>query len=249
MTDVFTGAESGKPKDNTVITVNDLVGEGKKFKTVDDLAKGKAESDAFINQLQEEMKALRNEVEKRNTAEANLESLRAEIREIKAKPVSSEASPNTTGALTAEQLENLVASTLTKQERERMAAQNLKTVNDKLVQTFGSSEKASEVLSKKAYDIGMSIEELRAIAAKSPSALLKLIGSDSGEKKADGVDPLNTNTKAENVKAGGAEPPAGSHAWYQALRRKVGNEKFYSDKKLQQQMWQDKKSGKYDAAT
>jgi len=40
------------------VTVDTLVGEGKKFKTIDDLAKGKAESDRVILAREQELSQL-----------------------------------------------------------------------------------------------------------------------------------------------------------------------------------------------
>ena len=50
--------------DSTKDYLKELVGEGKKFKTVEDLAKGKAESDAFISSVTRENKELRDSYKK-----------------------------------------------------------------------------------------------------------------------------------------------------------------------------------------
>src|SRR5688572_24600607 len=64
MTTNADNAKTGEEKTNeTTKTTNplaDLVGENKKFKTVDDLAIGKLQSDAFIQKLQDENKELRD---------------------------------------------------------------------------------------------------------------------------------------------------------------------------------------------
>ena len=50
-------------------TAEDLVGEGKKFKTIDDLAKGKAQADTHITNLEKELAELRQDLSARLTVE------------------------------------------------------------------------------------------------------------------------------------------------------------------------------------
>ena len=67
---------TGTPKEETQTSeLADLVGEGKKFATVEDLAKGKQESDRFIEQLQGELSGLREDLGKRMTSEQVLEEI------------------------------------------------------------------------------------------------------------------------------------------------------------------------------
>ena len=56
----------------------ELVGEGKKFKTVDDLAKGKWNSDSMIETLKAEIATLKAQA----NSGANVDTLLAEIRKI-----------------------------------------------------------------------------------------------------------------------------------------------------------------------
>src|SRR4029450_8159059 len=64
MTDLFSD-ESDINVDPNKNYLEELVGEGKKFKTPEDLARGKAESDSFIERLQKELHGLRNELKSR----------------------------------------------------------------------------------------------------------------------------------------------------------------------------------------
>jgi hypothetical protein len=60
MTDVFESPTKGE--ETPVTQVSDLVGEDKKFKTVEDLAKGKLEADSYIEQLKEENRIAREKL-------------------------------------------------------------------------------------------------------------------------------------------------------------------------------------------
>src|SRR5688500_13285080 len=72
----------------------ELVGEGKKFKDHKSLAKGKAESDAFISHLQKELAEMREELNKRIT----FEDLMTKITENKS------TAPKDTSQLPSEEL-------------------------------------------------------------------------------------------------------------------------------------------------
>src|SRR5690242_15072647 len=104
-----------------------LVGEGKKFKTPQDLAKGKMESDKFIVQLQKEQAALREELNKRLSVEEFVEKMN------KAPAPSASTPPNqgteerdlqNTANLTPEQVSKLVQETFEKQKQEDARAAN-----------------------------------------------------------------------------------------------------------------------------
>src|SRR5688500_15910791 len=55
---------------------SELVGEDKKFKTPADLARAKAESDAFIERLKQENSGLRNELKTRTTMEDFMKTIK-----------------------------------------------------------------------------------------------------------------------------------------------------------------------------
>jgi len=59
--DVFS-TQTGDQTSKT--SLEELVGEGKKFKTVEDLAKGKLEADSFIAQLEGELKGVKGDLTK-----------------------------------------------------------------------------------------------------------------------------------------------------------------------------------------
>ena len=225
----------------------DLVGEGKKFATPEDLAKAKIEADAFINQLKDENKGLRESAQRDANAGDNLAALQRELAELKAKlNKSAEPSPNTTGELTTGQLENLVAGVMTKKEQERTAAQNMRDANDKLVKFAGSLEKALEVLKSRASELGLSVYDLKAMAEKSPTAFLQIMGAASGKPSA--TPDLSTpqvNSAAMPLTNG--QPTQGTAAYYNNLRKEMGNQKFFANIKLQKEIFAAKKSGLYDS--
>lgn len=254
MTDIFTEDNpAAKPEADPapVVSVQDLVGEGKKFATVDDLAKGKAESDAFINQLKDELAGVRSELEKGNNAEDNLKTLRAELADVKSKltNVNSEPKEPTAPVLDEEQLEALVSGVITKNEQTRTANQNLAAANTAMVKQFGSVEKATEVFKSKAEAIGMSSSDLKALAAKSPSAFFHLVDikpeGDPSNKQIVDLQDNQVNSAVLPQSTPGAKP--GTAEYYNQLRREMGNQKFFADKTLMKEIWTAKKAGTYDS--
>lgn len=238
MTDVFSQPNGEAKADPAKVSLQDLVGEGKKFKDADALAAAKAESDAFIEQLKAENAGLRN-------AGANLEALQARIAELEAEKNKSPApSPNTSGELSQDKLEAIVAGVITKQEQSRTANQNVAAANDTLVKLYG--DKATSVLSERAAAVGMSVTDLKAVAAKSPSAFYSIIGVDPKTSTAK-PDMQTSNLNTVAIPSNPAQPKVGSRAYYEVMRKTMGNDKFFGDVKLQKQIFEHKKSGAYDA--
>jgi hypothetical protein len=240
MTDVFSQPNGAAMADQANVTLNDLVGEGKKFKDADALAKAKIESDAFIEQLKGELAGLRN-------AQGNLDALQNRIAELEAQKNKSPApSPNTMGELTQDKLEEIVAGFITKQEQSRTANQNIAAANDAMIRQFGSLDKAQAEFNLKALETGMSVAELKALAAKSPNAFYHVMGINP-KAPAPKADLQNSNINTTNLQSNSAGPKPRSAAYYNAKRREIGNAAFFADKQLQKEIFEAKKSGAYDA--
>lgn len=236
--DVFAPDPNAAPPASSV---NDLVGEGKKFKTVDDLARGKLEADAFIERLKQENAQVLAEARKAALADEQLETLRNEVKALREARVEP-SKDNTNPALTLESVKSLVAETITQTERNRTAQQNIATANETMVQTHGSLEAAAQAVKAKASEVGMTMDALRNIAATSPSAFLKIMG----EAQKQSAEPLNTNRvtieRVQNL--GGDTPKEGSKAYFDAIMKRSRNE--YFTPKVQQAIWKAVKAGTYD---
>lgn len=175
-----------------------LVGEGKKFKTVADLATGKQEADAFIVRLQSEAAALRAQLNPQFDAEKELATLRAELAASRANPSGGVPAKADTPALTVDGIAAIVNETITRAEQNRTATQNINIANDAVVAKFGTLEKGTEAVQAKARELGLTVLDLKAMAEKSPTAFQKIVlgevaqgGSNSPLNPANA--PLNTN--------------------------------------------------------
>lgn len=222
-------------------SVSDLVGEGKKFKTIEDLAKGKAESDQFIERLKAEQAELRAELAKKVNTEEQLAALRTEFEKLRGANPQPSREP-TNPALTIDSVKALVAESITQADRNRTAQQNVVAANDAMVKQFGSLEKAAEIVKARASDIGMSMDELREIASRSPTAFIKIMGGEQTKS----ADPLNPNSaireEAPKLPDQNALTP-GTKPYYDKLLKEHPTQ--YWSPKVQQEIFKAAKAGTY----
>jgi len=238
MTDLFKNADTGAdPLDisGDENPVELLVGEGKKFKSVEDLARGKLESDNFIKRLLDEQKTLRDEL----LAAKRLEEI---VDKLSQKTNSTPPNdPNHTnhngeddkGKQTVD-FDELVERALSKKEQERRQLSNIDEVQRTLTEAWGPA--FAQKLVAEAAALGMSKEEVNSLAASNPKALYRLVGLE-------GARPTQRNDvftpPSSNVNTTGFKPNTGERtkAYYDKLKRE--NPSLYFSSKIQQQEYQD----------
>lgn len=179
MTNLF---EAPKTQENTQLenVYETLVGEGKKFKTNEDLAKSKLESDRFIEQLKGELAGIRQELSTRQT----LEQLMDKFNNRGNQDGNHENNQNSNGgdgnvkSFSEADINRLVEEKLTSAERARVHNSNIETVRKALEESFGNDYVAH--LKAKASELGVSEEYLQNMAKETPKAFLKLVEADRG---------------------------------------------------------------------
>lgn len=188
--------------------LDQLVGEGRKFKDVESLARGKAEADRYVDQLRTELETQR---------QLNEEKLDKLLEAITAKDkgtssvggVDSGTGTNfndnrqdtrdaTSPDTTSEDIESLVKRMLSEREQQQSAQSNLATVDSKMKEIYG--EKAGEVLITRSNELGISREDLKRMAETSPTAFLKLMSdSKSTSSSSFSSTPNRVNTTSLGV--------------------------------------------------
>lgn len=157
-----------------------LVGPGKKFATVEDLAKGKYESDeVFVPQITRENKELRDTVSKQATMQELLDQLDTRARQNPVTtPGQDEGTRETpaTPAASKQELMEMVRQIANEERTQATEQQNLNTAVQSLQKVWGNSWQ--QKLVSKQQELGLSQEFMDSIALKSPAALLKLVGAD-----------------------------------------------------------------------
>ncbi len=228
-----TGTETGK-------NLEDWVGPGKKYASVEEAAKANIFAQEHIGRLEESYGQLKSQLdelvqkqEQQGTMEDLVQTLakRLEGRET-------DTTRNTTGesgqetpdveSLLRQKLPELVPEFMREQEQKQTADQNVKEVERQLRQRFG--EKAGEALASKADELGVSVANLRDLAASSPKAVLAYFG----ESQTTSSEQMRSSVNSEAI--------SGSHerGWNYYERMRKENPTEYYKPKVQRQLVADR---------
>jgi uncharacterized small protein (DUF1192 family) len=176
------------------ITVDALVGENQKYKSVDELAKAYANADSFIERLkaekaeaEAEAKVLKDLVtgqnKQPNKADENPDGIQT--------PPAGEREPNKDV-----DLKSLIQEEINRTNSEKRRADNVNLVADKLAESLGDANKARAYVQKKAAELGVGVDFLMDTAAKSPNAFYNLVGLNS--QRPQGTPSPETNFRPNN---------------------------------------------------
>lgn len=216
-------------------TVAELVGEGKKFKSVDDLARGKIESDRFVEKLKTENAALREALD----SDANPDEI---LRRINSLVNAQGGSRSDTTDQTSNQsqmgsqlTEEKVLELLKQQKAQEKAQQNRDRYEASVAKAFG--EKTAEVVAARLDELGMDQTELQSLAQRNPAAALRILGIK--ESSASGGPSPSVNTEAFFGEAGKGNGEVQNFQYFQKLRRELG-ERYY-EPQVQKQVFEARK--------
>ncbi|AXH71985.1 MAG: type I restriction enzyme EcoKI subunit R [Podoviridae sp. ctbj_2] len=168
-----------------------------KYKSVPDALNALKHSQAFISQQRTEKQEYEAALARMQEELEQMRSLKDTVQQLTERQA--QASTKAPG-LDEASLATLVESQLTKREKEALQRQNQTAVENALRQQFG--DKAGEVFYGKAQEVGLSPEEMQSLAARSPAAVLTMLGvTGQGAHKQPGVVPAQTrlNTAAAPV--------------------------------------------------
>jgi hypothetical protein len=213
--------------------LTELVGEDKKFKTVEDLAKGKQESDAFIEKLQQENKEALDElarVQGKNEDGKTVSELIAALKE------SNKAADDGKPALSEEDLEKKVRDIMQGDSAEATAKQNREEGNKLVLEKVGGDVDAAKTyLADRAAALKMSVDQLRSLSESSPAAFAELMGIKRTATPSKGIVDIKAGTDGEFLPAATPLQVDGHNtkAYYDALKKEMGVARFLGDHKLQ----------------
>jgi hypothetical protein len=186
MDDLFNQNEDQIQIDETKNYLEDLVGDGKKFKTPEELARGKFESDSYIKILEKRLDMSRQDLESlRNEYNAG-KSLKELLDQMNDKqPTTSREqtqNPNEVQppAYKPEELESLVSSKIEQHEQSKKERENYNQVQAKLLERFGNSYK--DALKSQALTLGLSDDEVNSMARKNPNLFMKTFDLNEPKK-------------------------------------------------------------------
>lgn len=214
-----------------------LVGEGKKFKTVADLAKGKLESDNFVKQLQEENKALRDLASAK--AEAGNTTLLSEL----VSSLTTKANTESTGTTQTNQsakaglTEDEVNRLIEQREQKTAAQSNVSAFNTIVSKAF--ADKAVQEVSARLQAVGADPQLFSQLVARSPKAALAMLGLENTSVAATGgvsqrEGSVNTETLGQTFNS-----QTKNAAYFRDLRKKMGT--AYYSPAIQQDLFKSRK--------
>lgn len=176
--------EAGEQKYDTLEKALDALKHSQSY--IPDLKSTLTEKEQEIARLQEEL------------------SKRSAVEDVVAKLTANQDQQETTpqaNGLDEQAVLNLVQDFTQQQQVAQSASANEKSVSDALFSTYG--DKTQEVVSTKAAELGMSVDELRALSQKSPQAALSLfqVQGSSMPKSTSGSINIPPNAPVEDVLA------------------------------------------------
>jgi hypothetical protein len=197
-----------------------LVGEGRKYKSHDDLAKAYLEADGFIERLKEENAALREKA----AAAKTIDDVLSRIEQPKASAGDNSDRTNPSG-LTADAIAKIVSDTVTGLETTKVRQSNMLKADAALKKLYG--EKAKEV-----FDAQASTPETRAalmqLAQVDPDKFVKLFNpsASASGSQTDSGSSVNTAALADTNQSARVMDP-NTKEYFDAMRKDPKRRKDY----------------------
>jgi hypothetical protein len=216
--------------------LEELVGEGKKFKSPEDLAKGKAYSDAHIALLEKRFDELRADYLKQReelTAGAKLQELLDKLETTQASRIEThEPNDNAKPELDLTQVESLVSSKIQQHEQTRREEENSIKVMAKLKERLGNNYK--DILKSQSDALGLSEEDVNLMAKKNPNLFFKTFDLDKVTTSDGFQAPPRSDKKSEFAPKVGEK-----RTWSYYLKLKEKDPRAWLDTKIAIQMEKD----------
>lgn len=218
-------------EENPAVDDNDIVGEGKKFKTTEDALRSIPFKDQHILKLESEAKDLRNEIASRLTIEAQLRKA------MEAKPRVEQPPAREEPAQQVQDLPNLdekIKSAVTQYDEARRFKDNAETVASKLIETLGGEKQANDFVLSKAKELGVSTEWLRDVAARTPKAFFSTVGLEVREVSNSNPNASKSKLNTAALQSNPGGPKEGTYSWFMA--KKSENPAWFSTMKAQKDL-------------
>lgn len=146
--------------------LKDLVGEGKKYASVEKALEAIPHAQAHIERLEQEAKELREKA----TSGVSAEEVMRTVQDL----LKAERGQTPTATIDEASIAGMLDRVVGARERAQMESANRNSVDSAMKGKFG--EKAKEVFVQRATELGMSVQSLEAMAKTSPKAALELLG-------------------------------------------------------------------------
>jgi hypothetical protein len=218
------------PSDDNAL--EQLVGEGKKFKSVDELAKAYANANNHIDELRTDLQSTREFISD------ELKKLAEQRNQEPPKPVTETGgnqnlAPVAPASDPAEDLDTRIAKALEERDTLKRLQGNANLVQEVLVERLGDVTKAAEAVVAKARELGLQPSDMKELAAKSPKAFLTTMGIDADSKPTSNSTPApSSDVNPHNMNTGAPKP--NTYAYFEQIRK--SDAKLYWNPKTQAAM-------------
>ena len=215
-----------------------LVGEGKKFETIEDLAKGKMEADAFIERLEGENKLTREEMAELEVKAQKQHTISELIETVK--KTNEQGIKEGNQPISKDDLSNMVKSIMDGEHEQQTKALNRKQANQAVLDKVnGDVEAARTYVAERARQLNTSVEKLQALSEDSPTAFQTLmdVNQSTGSQGITAIPGAQTGSmqsERETVIDGHK-----TKAYYDNLKREIGSSVYWNDSKIQGQYYKD----------
>ena len=206
--------------------VSALVGEGKKYATIEELAKSRIEADNFIDTLKTENADLRKSTQEQTTIKDVMDAIKSSQKDS-----SSEGET----PLDDESLQQKITETLEQRDAERTRNANRANAKKLVLDKLDGDESAVEdYVAEKAKALGMTKETLWSLSEESPSGFANLVGVSNRQPSSGNPSNLpHQNTErfgqSDIMEIDGHK----TKQWYDKQRKEMGGRKFINDKSMQ----------------
>lgn len=214
----------------------DLVGPDKKFKTVEDLARGKAEADTTIELFKKRQDELRTDYLKLRE-EANAQ---AKLQDLIDRLENPQNTPNVTPPVTdikqptidPAQMSSLVSQEILKHETNKKRTDNYNQVQAKLQEMLGNNYQ--QELAKRMNTLGLTADEINETAKKSPTAFFNMMELNNKPQQTSFQSPMRSSQRNDNFFS---QPQKRTWSYYQEMKK--ADPKMYYNSKIANQMLDD----------
>ena len=162
-----------------------LVGEGKKYSSVEAAYASIAPAQNHIATIEAENASLKETLEGQKTTRELMDELRSTQAEGQTTPKAE---------VNQEHISTMVNKELTKIEQNRTRTQNQSTVAQRFIKQYGA--KGEEVYNQLATESGLTVADLNIIAKNSPTAVFKMAGFDPKQTQVPPSTAGSVNTQA-----------------------------------------------------
>jgi hypothetical protein len=176
--------------------LKELVGEGKKYASVEKALESIPHAQTHIQKLESELREIREKLAGAKATEEVYEAVEALL---------SQGPKTAAPVLDESAIDSVLDRKLTEREQRLQAQRNVESVKNALKEKFG--DKAQEMYRKKAEELGVGVEFLNDVVRKSPRAAEELFGLKAGSAPKTAPTTPGLNTEAFKINQSPQDKP------------------------------------------